>query len=104
MTVLFCVFYMWKKVKKNRPFNGSDPYYPESPINTVTSTCHFVSLWDQKHSTSFSVCVFRTVLTQEALISVKGVSLSSYLESLMAKTISVNAGKVTSHSERNLIG
>lgn len=40
------------------------------------------------------VTVFRTVLTQEALISVKGVSLSSYLEGLMAKTISVNAGKV----------
>lgn len=38
---------------------------------------------------------FRTVLTQEALISVKGVSLSSYLEGLMAKTISVNASKVT---------
>lgn len=36
----------------------------------------------------------RTVLTQEALISVKGVSLSSYLEGLMAKTISVNASKV----------
>lgn len=41
-------------------------------------------------------CVFRTVLTQEALISVKGVSLSSYLEGLMANTISVNAGKVMS--------
>lgn len=37
----------------------------------------------------------RTVLTQEALISVKGVSLSSYLEGLMAKTISVNANKVS---------
>uniref|UniRef100_H3D381 PRELI domain containing 3B n=2 Tax=Tetraodon nigroviridis TaxID=99883 RepID=H3D381_TETNG len=35
----------------------------------------------------------KTVLTQEALISVKGVSLSSYLEGLMAKTISVNASK-----------
>ncbi|XP_075993178.1 PRELI domain containing protein 3B-like [Genypterus blacodes] len=35
----------------------------------------------------------RTILTQEALISVKGVSLSSYLEGLMAKTISVNASK-----------
>lgn len=43
----------------------------------------------------FCGCVYRTVLTQEALISVKGVSLSSYLEGLMAKTISVNAGKVT---------
>ncbi|XP_058500131.1 PRELI domain containing protein 3B-like [Solea solea] len=35
----------------------------------------------------------KTVLTHESLISVKGVSLSSYLEGLMAKTISVNAGK-----------
>jgi len=35
----------------------------------------------------------KTVLTQEALITVKGISLSSYLEGLMAKTISVNACK-----------
>ncbi|XP_027003202.1 PRELI domain containing protein 3B isoform X2 [Tachysurus fulvidraco] len=35
----------------------------------------------------------KTVLTQEAIISVKGVSLSSYLEGLMANTISTNAGK-----------
>ncbi|XP_038864473.1 PRELI domain containing protein 3B-like isoform X2 [Salvelinus namaycush] len=35
----------------------------------------------------------KTILTQEALISVKGISLSSYLEGLMAKTISANAGK-----------
>lgn len=36
----------------------------------------------------------RTILTQEAIISVKGVSLSSYLEGVMANTISANAGKV----------
>ncbi|XP_030068828.1 PRELI domain containing protein 3B [Microcaecilia unicolor] len=35
----------------------------------------------------------KTVLTQEAIISVKGVSLSSYLEGLMANTISSNANK-----------
>ncbi|MBN3298108.1 PLD3B protein, partial [Amia calva] len=35
----------------------------------------------------------KTVLTQEALISVKGVSLSSYLEGVMANTISTNASK-----------
>ncbi|NXL79096.1 PLD3A protein, partial [Leptocoma aspasia] len=35
----------------------------------------------------------KTVLTQEAIITVKGISLSSYLESLMAKTISSNARK-----------
>lgn len=46
-------------------------------------------------SCSGLLCAFRTVLTQEALISVKGVSLSSYLEGLMANTISVNANKVS---------
>ncbi|XP_055415150.1 PRELI domain containing protein 3A isoform X3 [Bubalus kerabau] len=35
----------------------------------------------------------KTVLTQEAVITVKGVSLGSYLESLMANTISSNAKK-----------
>lgn len=34
-----------------------------------------------------------TVLTQEAVITVKGISLGSYLESLMANTISSNAKK-----------
>uniref|UniRef100_A0A8C5VXS5 PRELI/MSF1 domain-containing protein n=1 Tax=Microcebus murinus TaxID=30608 RepID=A0A8C5VXS5_MICMU len=35
----------------------------------------------------------KTILTQEAIITVKGVSLSSYLEGLMANTISSNANK-----------
>ncbi|XP_005993633.1 PRELI domain containing protein 3B [Latimeria chalumnae] len=35
----------------------------------------------------------KTILTQEAIISVKGVSLSSYLEGVMANTISSNANK-----------
>ncbi|XP_032078149.1 PRELI domain containing protein 3A isoform X3 [Thamnophis elegans] len=35
----------------------------------------------------------KTLLTQEAIITVKGVSLSSYLETLMANTISSNARK-----------
>ncbi|XP_042188282.1 PRELI domain containing protein 3A [Callorhinchus milii] len=39
-----------------------------------------------------------TVLTQEAIITVKGVSLSSYLEGLMANTISANARKVSKHT------
>uniref|UniRef100_A0AAQ4RMC3 PRELI domain containing 3 n=1 Tax=Gasterosteus aculeatus aculeatus TaxID=481459 RepID=A0AAQ4RMC3_GASAC len=36
----------------------------------------------------------KTILTQEAIISVKGVSLSSYLEGVLATTMSANAGKV----------
>lgn len=43
----------------------------------------------------FPALYFRTILTQEAIISVKGVSLSSYLEGLMANTISSNAKKVS---------
>ncbi|ERE92327.1 putative protein slowmo [Cricetulus griseus] len=35
----------------------------------------------------------KTVLTQEAIITVKAVSLSSYLEGLMASSISSNANK-----------
>merc|ERR1739838_344478 len=35
----------------------------------------------------------KTVLTQEAIITVKGVSLGSYLEGVMASSISNNAGK-----------
>ncbi|XP_032830733.1 PRELI domain containing protein 3B-like isoform X3 [Petromyzon marinus] len=35
----------------------------------------------------------KTMLVQEAIISVKGVSLGSYLEGLMASTISANAKK-----------
>uniref|UniRef100_A0AC11BCA6 Uncharacterized protein n=1 Tax=Ovis aries TaxID=9940 RepID=A0AC11BCA6_SHEEP len=35
----------------------------------------------------------KTILTQEAIITVKGVSLGSYLEGLMASTISSNANK-----------
>ncbi|KAJ7998877.1 hypothetical protein DPEC_G00209530 [Dallia pectoralis] len=35
----------------------------------------------------------KTILTQEALISVKGFSLSSYLEGVLANTMSTNAGK-----------
>lgn len=35
-----------------------------------------------------------TILTQEAIIRVKGVSLSSYLEGMMARRMSANARKV----------
>lgn len=40
------------------------------------------------------LALLRTVLTQEAIITVKGVSLSSYLEAMMARRMSANARKV----------
>lgn len=39
-----------------------------------------------------------TILTQEAIITVKGVSLSSYLEGMMARRMSANARKVNKNS------
>ncbi|XP_043973822.1 PRELI domain containing protein 3A isoform X1 [Gambusia affinis] len=44
--------------------------------------------------TMFDPCLLlSTVLTQEAIITVKGVSLSSYLEGLMVRSMSANARK-----------
>lgn len=83
--------------------------HPEDPEKYVS--CYSLSTVGQK-LVSFSFCIvnsdvlnflsdffqiiilFRTILTQEAIISVKGISLSSYLEGVMANTISTNAGKV----------
>jgi len=45
-----------------------------------------------------------TVLTQEAIITVKGISLGSYLESLMANTISSNAKKEMEKPSSNSYG
>lgn len=44
-----------------------------------------------------------TVLTQEAIITVKGVSLSSYLEGMMARRMSANARKVTANKNSTFI-
>lgn len=52
------------------------------------------SLPPQGCSSLYFLLFCRTVLTQEAIITVKGISLGSYLESLMANTISSNAKKV----------
>ncbi|XP_043382918.1 PRELI domain containing protein 3B isoform X3 [Chelonia mydas] len=59
--------------------------HPQEPENAISglawlSFCH--------HDATA-----RTILTQEAIISVKGVSVSSYLEGLMENTISSNANK-----------
>ncbi|XP_067367263.1 PRELI domain containing protein 3A isoform X1 [Channa argus] len=42
-----------------------------------------------------------TILTQEAIITVKGVSLCSYLEGMMARRMSANARKVCSSTVTN---
>lgn len=44
-----------------------------------------------------------TVLTQEAIITVKGVSLSSYLEGMMARRMSANARKVMHKTNQNTV-
>lgn len=53
---------------------------------------------------SLSPCspINSTILTQEAIITVKGVSLSSYLEGMMARRMSANARKVTLNKIKQL--
>ncbi|KAI2655244.1 PRELI domain containing protein 3A [Labeo rohita] len=51
------------------------------------------SIVDPEEKKKWSFAQQTTVLTQEAIITVKGVSLSSYLEGLMALTMSANARK-----------
>lgn len=70
------------------------------------AVCLSVCWWrwrDKCPSCAHCVNLCRTILTQEALISVKGVSLSSYLEGVMASTISTNAGKVSVSTARKLL-
>ena len=42
----------------------------------------------------FASFIFRTLLKQEAVVNVKGIPLSSYLEGIVADTIQLNATKV----------
>uniref|UniRef100_A0AAV2LVL2 PRELI/MSF1 domain-containing protein n=1 Tax=Knipowitschia caucasica TaxID=637954 RepID=A0AAV2LVL2_KNICA len=61
--------------------------------STNISFTHLVSVDEKLTYKPHPQDPHKTVLTQEALISVKGISLSSYLEGLMVKTICTNAGK-----------
>ncbi|XP_070320618.1 PRELI domain containing protein 3A isoform X2 [Odocoileus virginianus] len=61
--------------------------------STNITLTNLVSVSERLVYTSHPEDPGKTVLTQEAVITVKGVSLGSYLESLMANTISSNAKK-----------
>lgn len=82
-----------------------------SPWNFLTVTVVILSHswnWESKSNQLSKIGLraedrSRTVLTQEAIITVKGVSLSSYLEGLMASTISSNANKVSKASPQLLL-
>lgn len=81
------------------------PWQPRG-VSTITITA-FTSQWSKGYFIQCPTIVRRlkthslllllflsTVLTQEAIITVKGVSLSSYLEGMMARRMSANARKV----------
>ncbi|XP_065788690.1 PRELI domain containing protein 3A isoform X2 [Muntiacus reevesi] len=75
--------------------------------STNITLTNLVSVSERLVYTSHPEDPGKTVLTQEAVITVKGVSLGSYLESLMANTISSNAKKVfgkSSGTERTFAG
>ncbi|XP_075388777.1 PRELI domain containing protein 3A isoform X2 [Tenrec ecaudatus] len=62
-------------------------------FSTNITLTHLVSVDERLVYTPHPENPEMTVLTQEAIIMVKGIGLGSYLESLMAKTISSNAKK-----------
>ncbi|XP_054580002.1 PRELI domain containing protein 3A isoform X3 [Eptesicus fuscus] len=62
--------------------------------STNITLTNFVSVNERLVYTPHPKNPAMTVLTQEAIITVKGISLGSYLEGLMANTISSNAKKL----------
>ncbi|XP_077459077.1 PRELI domain containing protein 3B-like [Stigmatopora argus] len=71
-----------------------DPQQKSLELQSTNITCtNLVSVDEKLTYTPHPDDSKKTILTQEAIISVKGVSLSSYLEGLLASSISVNAGK-----------
>uniref|UniRef100_A0A0D9RY47 PRELI domain containing 3A n=1 Tax=Chlorocebus sabaeus TaxID=60711 RepID=A0A0D9RY47_CHLSB len=74
--------------------NAPDPPTPApEPCSLKITLTNLVSVNERLVYTPHPENPEMTVLTQEAIITVKGISLGSYLESLMANTISSNAKK-----------
>jgi len=55
--------------------------------------CNMMSMDERLSYTAHPDDPTKTLLVQEAVVTVRGIPLSSYLESFLAKTISVNANK-----------
>merc|ERR1712179_611510 len=55
------------------------------------SFCHLMSIDERLSYTAHPDDPSKTLLTQEAVVTVRGVPLSSYLEGFLANTISLNA-------------
>lgn len=89
------------------PKTGSRASYKHCALAS-TQCCTVYSYLTVVTSPSLFPCVchlphppLSTILTQEAIITVKGVSLSSYLEGMMARRMSANARKVQWHKKHN---
>lgn len=55
--------------------------------------CHLMSIDERLSYTAHPDDPSKTLLTQEAVVTVRGIPLSSYLEGFLTNTISLNANK-----------
>ncbi|CAH4004310.1 protein slowmo [Pieris brassicae] len=60
---------------------------------TNLTFCHYIAVDETVRYTPHPSDASKTLLTQEAVVTVQGVPLSSYMEDLLANRISLNAGK-----------
>jgi hypothetical protein len=63
-------------------------------LKTINLTfCGFLSVYETLHYSPHPTDPSKTLLKQEATVSVEGVPLNNYMEDVLTKRISVNAGR-----------
>jgi PRELI-like family len=71
-----------------------DPNKKHMILKTVNLTfCGFLSVYETLHYSPHPTDPSKTLLKQEATVSVEGVPLNTYMEDVLTKRISVNAGR-----------
>ncbi|XP_050362402.1 protein slowmo isoform X2 [Nymphalis io] len=71
-----------------------NPNEREMTLKTTNLTfCHYIAVDETVKYTPHPSDPAKTLLTQEAVVTVQGVPLSSYMEDLLTNKISLNAGK-----------
>lgn len=71
-----------------------DPGIKKMTLKTINLTfCKFISVDEIMHYEPHPTDATKTLLKQEATVTVEGVPLSYYMEEMLASKISLNAGK-----------
>lgn len=71
-----------------------DPLGREMILKTINLTfCRYIAVNETLHYVPHPSDPAKTLLKQEAIVTVKGVPLNTYMEDLLTNKISLNAGK-----------